>query len=67
VCLFVASFTFERRDLPGREKLPTSPAVLALINAGPKSAEGRAVRLEVRSKKDLAEVEALVSLEMAAG
>ena len=54
-----------REGLPGctTERLPTR--VLEIIQHAPKYPEGRGVRLEVRNKKDLANVEALASIKMA--
>ena len=46
-----------------QSKLPK--AVLDLIDSAPKYAEGRAVRLEVRTKKDVALVEKLAAIKMA--
>jgi hypothetical protein len=46
-----------------RSGLP--PHVLEIIQQAPKYPEGRGVRLEVRGKKDLVNVEKLASIKMA--
>ena len=61
---FVASFALGEKACsaaPG-SGLPTG--VLAIIQHAPKYPEGRGVRIEVRNKKDLANVEALALIKM---
>lgn len=62
---FVASFALGEKACQAAHgsRLPTR--VLEIIQHAPKYPEGRGVRLEVRNKKDLANVEALASIKMA--
>ena len=62
---FVASFALGEKACQSAHgsRLPTR--VLEIIQHAPKYPEGRGVRLEVRNKKDLANVEALASIKMA--
>jgi len=62
---FRASFALGEKAAAAarREKLPAR--ALALIDAAPRYAEGRAVRIEVRRKSDLNVVEAIAIIKMA--
>ncbi|MFN8177823.1 MAG: DUF3788 family protein [bacterium] len=61
---FVASFALREEvcEAARRAKLPA--AVLETIDRAPTYAEGRGVRLEVRARKELANVEKLAALKM---
>jgi hypothetical protein len=45
--------------------VPLDESVLALIDEAPKYAEGRGVRVEVRTKKDIESVRQLAAVKMA--
>jgi hypothetical protein len=62
---FVASFALSEKASQAIQRSRLPSPVLAIIQQAPKFAEGRGVRLEVRNKRDLANVEALASIKMA--
>ena len=62
---FVASFALGEKACQAARGSGLPARVLEIIQHGPKYPEGRGVRLEVRTKKDLANVEELASIKMA--
>jgi hypothetical protein len=62
---FIAGFALGEKavEAANRANLPSS--VRAIVDGAKKYAEGRAVRLEVRSKKDVAVVQKLAAAKMA--
>jgi hypothetical protein len=62
---FVASFALGESACLATEGSGLPPQVLEIIQNAPKYVEGRGVRLEVRGRKDLANVEQLASIKMA--
>lgn len=62
---FVASFALGERACLATQGCGLPAPVLEIIQQAPKYPEGRGVRLEVRGKKDLANVEKLVLIKMA--
>jgi hypothetical protein len=62
---FVASFALSESACLAAEGGGVPPQVLEIIRQASKYPEGRGVRLEVRDKKDLANVEKLASIKMA--
>ena len=60
---FLASFALGEKAVQAAHSAKLPAAVLALIDAAPKYAEGRGVRVEVRTAKDIAVVEKLVALK----
>jgi hypothetical protein len=62
---FVASFALGESACLAAQRSGLPPGVLEIIQKAPKYPEGRGVRLEVRSRKDLASVERLATIKMA--
>lgn len=62
---FRASLAIPERAIPTVLATDLPPDVLAIVAGAPLSAEGRAVRIEVRSNADLAGVVALARIRMA--
>jgi hypothetical protein len=62
---FVASFALGEKACQAAHGSGLPTRVLEIIQHAPTYPEGRGVRLEVRNKKDLANVEALASIKMA--
>jgi hypothetical protein len=62
---FVASFALGERACLATQRSGLPAPVLEIIQHAPKYPEGRGVRLEVRGKKDLANVEKLALIKMA--
>ncbi len=62
---FVASLALNAKACREAEKGGLSESVRTAIREGREFPEGRGVRVEVRSRKDLADVETLASLRMA--
>ena len=62
---FVASFALSEKACQAAHGSRLPARVLEIIQHAPKYPEGRGVRLEVRNKKDLANVEELASIKMA--
>jgi uncharacterized protein DUF3788 len=60
---FVASFALRDAALDAARGCGLTKAALARLDDAPKFAEGRAVKLEVRSKRDLADVEKLAAIK----
>jgi hypothetical protein len=61
---FIAGFAFGEKAVKAAHQAHLSDAVLEVIDGAQKYAEGRAVRLEVRTKKDLRVVEQVVAVKM---
>jgi hypothetical protein len=61
---FVASFALREPDWKVAQGSDLSAAVLEIIANAPPYAEGRGVRLEVRSRKDLGQVLTLAEIKM---
>jgi hypothetical protein len=62
---FVASFALGEKACAAAEGSGLPTRVLEIIQHAPKYSEGRGVRLEVRTRKDLANVQALALIKMA--
>ncbi len=62
---FRAAFAFGEKAAKAAHEAKLPAAALKVIDQAPKYAEGRAVRLEVRTKKDAALVETLAAVKMA--
>ena len=62
---FLASFALGEKACGAAHDAGVDAAVLALIEAAPKYAEGRGVRIPVRTKKDLASVRILAAIKAA--
>jgi hypothetical protein len=63
---FVASFALGEKASAAAHSGGLSPALLELIERAHRFPEGRGVRLEVRTKKDVTSVEQLAAVKMAA-
>lgn len=61
---FLASMSLGEKAVLAARTSALSKAVLAVIDSARKYAEGRAVRLQVRTMRDLADVELLVAIRM---
>lgn len=62
---FLASFALGEQACRAAHSAGLSPSVLALIDGAPKYAEGRGVRISVRSARDLVSVESLAAIKVA--
>ncbi len=62
---FLASFALGEKACLAARAASLPSAILELIDAAPKYAEGRGVRIPVRSARDLAHVETLAALKAA--
>lgn len=62
---FMAGFALGEKAVAAAHGTGLEPSVLAVIDGAKKYAEGRAVRLEVRTRKDVAVVEKLAAVKMA--
>jgi hypothetical protein len=62
---FVASFALGKKACQAALESGLPPQVLEIIQHAPSYPEGRGVRLEVHSRKDLENVEELASIKMA--
>jgi len=61
---FLASFALGEKAVRAARESGLPDPVLKIIDAAPKYAEGRGVRVEVKSKKDLENVKALAAIKM---
>jgi len=61
---FLASFALGEKACLAAEDAGLPQAMLALIRDAPRYAEGRGVRIPVRTKRDLAGVEKLAAIKM---
>jgi hypothetical protein len=64
---FLASLALGEKACRAAHAAKAPPQVLAIIDAAPKYAEGRGVRLPVRSRQDLSTVESLVMIKVNGG
>ena len=62
---FLVGFALGEKAVAAAHEAGLPEAVLAVIDGARRYAEGRAVRLEVRTRKDLAPVERLAAIKMA--
>ncbi len=62
---FLASFALGEKAVAAAQSSKLSPWVLDAIEKAPKYAEGRGVRLEVKSAADLRQIELLADIKMA--
>jgi hypothetical protein len=62
---FLASFALGEKAVKAAHESDLSADVLAVIDSAKKYAEGRAVRLEVRSAEDVRDIEKLAAIKMA--
>jgi len=62
---FLVGFALGEKAVKAAHAAPLSEPVLAIIDGASKYAEGRGVRLIVKTKKDLAAVKALAAVKMA--
>ena len=62
---FLASFALGEKAVKAAHEDDLPPAVLRIIDEAKKYAEGRGVRLEVRSGRDLRNIEKLAAIKMA--
>jgi hypothetical protein len=62
---FLAGFAIGEKAAKAARASDLSDSALALIEGAPRYAEGRGVRIEVRTKKDLEDVKKLAAIKMA--
>ena len=62
---FLAGFALGGRAMRAAHEVPLDPTVLGQIDTAPQYAEGRGVRIEVRTKSDVARVMQLAAVKMA--
>jgi hypothetical protein len=62
---FLVGFALGEKAVQAAHAVPLPSALLADIDAAPKYAEGRGVRMEVRTKKDVEAVKHLAAVKMA--
>jgi hypothetical protein len=62
---FVVGFALGEKAVRAAHALTLPSALLAAIDAAPKYAEGRGVRIEVRTKKDVDAIKRLAAVKMA--
>ena len=62
---FLVGFALGEKAVRAAYAVPLADSILAIIDAAPKYAEGRGVRIEVRTKKDLAAVKDIATVKMA--
>jgi len=61
---FLVGFALGEKAVKAAHALPLSDSTLAAIDGATKFAEGRGVRIEVKTKKDLAAVKDLAAIKM---
>ena len=61
---FLVGFALGERAVRAAHAIPLADSVLAVIDEAPKYAEGRGVRIEVRTKKDIETVKRLAAVKM---
>ena len=61
---FLVGFALGKKAVEAAHALPLSGSTLATIDAATRYAEGRGVRIEVKTKKDLAAVKDLAAIKM---
>jgi hypothetical protein len=62
---FLASFALGEKAAIAARQVGLSPALTAILDASPKYAEGRGVRIPVRTQQDVAGVQVLVAAKVA--
>ena len=62
---FLVGFALGEKAVKAAHAFPLSDSILAIIDRAPKYAEGRGVRVEVKTKKDVAAVKELAAVKMA--
>jgi hypothetical protein len=62
---FLVGFALGEKAVKAAHQSDLSDSVLTIIDEAKKYAEGRAVRIEVRTKRDLSNVEKLAAIKMA--
>ncbi len=62
---FFVGFALGQKAVKAAHAYPLSDSILAIIDGAPEYAEGRGVRVEVRTKKDLAVVKEVAAVKMA--
>ena len=62
---FLVGFALGEKAVRAAHSVPLHETVLALIDAAPKYAEGRGVRIEVRTRSDVESVKQLAAVKMA--
>ena len=62
---FVVGFVLGERAVEAAHAVPLGDSMLALINEAPRYAEGRGIRIEVRTRKDLESIKQLTAVKMA--
>lgn len=62
---FLVGFALGEKAVKAAHAYPLPDSILAIIDGAPKYAEGRGVRVEVKTKKDLAAVKELAVVKMA--
>ena len=62
---FLVGFALGEKAVQAARAIPLGEKVLALIDEAPRYAEGRGVRVEVRTEKDLETVKQLAAVKMA--
>ena len=62
---FLVGFVLGEKAVRAAHAIPLESSVLALIDEAPKYADGRGVRIEVRTKKDIDTVKRLAVVKMA--
>ncbi len=62
---FLVGFALGEKAVRAAHAIPLDESVLALIDEAPRYAEGRGVRIEVRTKKDIETVKRLAVVKMA--
>jgi hypothetical protein len=62
---FLASFALGEKAAIAARQVGLSPALTAILDASPKYAEGRGVRIPVRTRQDVAGVQVLVAAKVA--
>ncbi len=62
---FLVGFALGEKAVRAAHAVPLADSILAEIDSAQKYAEGRALRIEVRTKKDLAAVKDVAAVKMA--
>jgi hypothetical protein len=62
---FLVGFALGEKAVKAARARPLPSSLLAIIDEAPKYAEGRSVRVEVKTKKDLEEAKELAAVKMA--
>ena len=62
---FLVGFALGEKAVRAAHAIPLDESVLALLDEAPRYAEGRGVRIEVRTKKDVEKVKRLAAVKMA--